>query len=370
MTGSRVAEGMHGLRLMLMLWLGLVLAACAGSGSDPFEKDGPGEAAAKGKTPPAVALHAMRGIPPNIAADFKTVFAVSAGQRDIGIVEGDLVGGNFGIELTFDAVADGGGSRITFQSTLRNEKRVAIDQANGEESAPGANGWEGVGADTLQRIADKLASHIATKLAAMGYATRVSSLIRPPGETYALAGANASKEIDFETLDGPGAADPAAGAGVPQSDAMQPVTAEASAKPEQQVAAAEPEKPKNKPAENATVIRAVAVLPVKGAPGNGNDELTRAMRETLAKAGWPVLKAPRADALTVAGNVVLAAAKGGNQQVKVNWVVKHPQGKTLGDIKQDNAVPAGSLDKGFGDAAVMVAEAAATGIFDLIKRYR
>jgi hypothetical protein len=355
---------------MLMLLLGLVLAACAGSGGDPFEKDGPGDSAAKGKTPPAVALHAMRGIPPNIAADFKTVFAVSAGQRDIGIVEGDLIGGNFGIELVFDAAAEGGGSRITFQSTLRNEKRAVVDQASGEESAPGANGWEGVGADTLQRIADKLAVHIATKLAAMGYATRVSALIRPPGDTYALAGSNASKEIDFETLDGPGAVDPATVASVPETGGMEPVNTQEVAKPEQQVAVAEPQKPKKKPAENATVIRAVAVLPVKGAPGNGNDELTRAMRETLAKAGWPVLKAPRADALTVAGNVVLADPKGGNQQVKVNWVVKHPQGKTLGDIKQNNAVPAGSLDKGFGDAAIMVAEAAATGIFDLIKRYR
>jgi hypothetical protein len=51
-------------------------------------------------------------------------------------------------------------------------------------------------------------------------------------------------------------------------------------------------------------------------------------------------------------------------------VISHPEGTTLGDIKQSNAVPAGALDQGFGEAAVMVAEAAATGIFDLIKRYR
>ena len=94
------------------------------------------------------------------------------------------------------------------------------------------------------------------------------------------------------------------------------------------------------------------------------------MRETLAKAGWPVLKAPRKDALTVAGRVELADPSGTSQQVKVNWVVSHPEGTTLGDIKQANAVPPGSLDQGFGEAALMVAEAAATGIFDLIKRYR
>jgi hypothetical protein len=50
--------------------------------------------------------------------------------------------------------------------------------------------------------------------------------------------------------------------------------------------------------------------------------------------------------------------------------VKSPDGKTLGDVKQANDVPLGSLDQGWGPAAAAVAEAAATGIFDLVKRYR
>jgi len=66
----------------------------------------------------------------------------------------------------------------------------------------------------------------------------------------------------------------------------------------------------------------------------------------------------------------VAEASGGSQKVKLSWVVSDPQGAMLGDVKQANAVPAGSLDQGFGDAALMVAEAAATGIFDLIKKYR
>ena len=35
------------------------------------------------------------------------------------------------------------------------------------------------------------------------------------------------------------------------------------------------------------------MLAVKGAPGEGNAELTNAMRETLKEAGWPVLSKPR-----------------------------------------------------------------------------
>lgn len=334
--------------------LGLVLAACAG-GSDPFEKAGPTAVNPKGKTPPAIALYSIQGMPPSVVADFKTVLAVSAGQRDIGIVEGDLIGGNFSLEGVFQATSEAGGTRITFQWTLRDEKKQVVDQATGEETASGDGGgdpWSAVGADTLQRIAEKTAAHLATKLAAMGYATRVVTLVTPPSGTFAMAGWGAQNEIDYETLNGPGAVDPAVGVAEPAPEPL----AEAPVEEE--------------PKENATVIRAVAVVPVKGAPGSGNAELTEAMRETLAKAGWPVLKAPRKDALTITGKVQVAEASGGSQNVKLNWVVSHPEGRTLGDVKQANAVPAGSLDQGFGDAALMVAEAAATGIFDLIKKYR
>ena len=47
-----------------------------------------------------------------------------------------------------------------------------------------------------------------------------------------------------------------------------------------------------------------------------------------------------------------------------------PDGKTLGDVKQANDVPRGALDQGWGPAALAVAEAAATGIFDIVKRYQ
>ena len=47
-----------------------------------------------------------------------------------------------------------------------------------------------------------------------------------------------------------------------------------------------------------------------------------------------------------------------------------PDGKTLGVIKQANEVEAGSLDGGWGETAGFAAEAAATGIYDLIKKHR
>ena len=361
----------RGVAAGLLALLGLVLAACAG-GTDPFGKDGPTAVPPKGKTPPAIVIRSMAGIPPQLARDLKTTLAVSAGQHDIGIVEGSLPGGVYSLEGVFKATADAGGSRITFMWTLRDTNGVMVDQSMADEMAPaGAGGdpWSGVSPEVLQRIADKTAQTLALKLSALGFATRVSSLVTPPTETFAMAGPGAAKEIDYETLDGPGAVDPTLtqDAAVLQdvavpSPAPAPVKMAATGDGSQGAAQAD--------AKPATVIKAVAVIPVKGAPGPGNDELTRAMRRTLAAAGWPVVSTPRPDALTIAGVVEMSKPAGPTQTVKLSWVIRHPSGSTLGDVKQSNDVAVGALDQGFGEAAVGVTEAAATGIFDLIRKYR
>jgi hypothetical protein len=98
---------------------------------------------------------------------------------------------------------------------------------------------------------------------------------------------------------------------------------------------------------------------------HGSDALAR----ELSAAGWPVVSKPQPDALTIVGRVKVAT-KGETQSVSLRWEVKSPGGKTLGDVKQANDVPLGSLDQGWGPAAIAVAEAAATGIFDIVKRYR
>jgi hypothetical protein len=134
--------------------------------------------------------------------------------------------------------------------------------------------------------------------------------------------------------------------------------------------AAENQTPPAKPKPGQRAIRAVAVVPVLGSPGPGDAELTAAMRKTLSSAGWPVVSKPQADALTIQGRVKLADKGGGKQSVAVNWEVKTPDGRTLGDVKQANEIPTGALDGGWGDAAFSVAEAAAPGIFDVVKRYR
>ena len=171
----------------------------------------------------------------------------------------------------------------------------------------------------------------------------IPSITAPPWEAMVAAGPGASTDIDLETLNGP--------------DAVVP-----------EVAAAEP--PAQKPKPTGNEITAVAVVPVEGAAGKGNTELTNAMRATLTKAGWTVINAPAKNALTITGHVKIAAAMGATQKVSLKWDVQTPDGKNLGDIKQANDVPAGSLDRGWGESAGFATEAAATGIYELINKYR
>lgn len=116
-------------------------------------------------------------------------------------------------------------------------------------------------------------------------------------------------------------------------------------------------------------LREVAVWPVTGAPGDGRQALTRAMAQALARAQITVL-AGEGDGkgLAVVGTVNVAAAKAGLQQVRITWALLEPDGKQLGIVSQENSVPAGSLDRIWGDVAFAVAEAAAPGIVALIEK--
>ena len=174
----------------------------------------------------------------------------------------------------------------------------------------------------------------------------IPSITAPPWEALVAAGPGAANDIDLETLNGPDSVPPE----IPVAEAQ----------------TTQPQKPKSTGLE----IKAVAVVPVKGAAGKGNEELTKAMRQTLTKAGWTVLDAPDRNALTIIGQVSIAPASGATQTVALKWDVQTPDGKNLGDVKQSNNVPAGSLNVSWGENAGFATEAAATGIYELINKYR
>ena len=408
-------RGRGWLATMLLAACALILAACSAGSILTDSSPSPG-GNPKGKPVPPVAYQQIAGIPPDKLSVFKTSLAGAGGQHDIGFVEGNLGSGVFTLGGSIRAIPGSAGVRVVYEWQFRDADGVLIDTLSGEDNAgvySGTDPWGAVTPDVLDRVARRTADLMAQKLSAMGYAARLASLTAPPPELFARAGPTAGRQIDFETVHGPGLAAVgtsqlanadqvveheeilpwvAAVSPIPGEEVMPQVTVSddgRAAEPpasddtgETALAASEPTQPApGKAVKQATAvpatakpgqqaIRAVAVVPVRGSPGDGDDELTTAMRKTLSEAGWPVVSRPQADALTIEGHVKLSAKDDSTQSVALRWLVKSPTGKVLGDVKQANDIPAGSLDGGWGGAATAVAEAAATGIFDVVKRYR
>jgi hypothetical protein len=185
-----------------------------------------------------------------------------------------------------------------------------------------------------------------------------------------LPGGRVALSVDWELLaaDGrslghaPSAAEQSA-AGWPASDTVAPEIA-AVATPvirklvqdDPPVAAAEPDP-------------AVALRAVSGAPGDGGRALTRAMEVALRHARI-VLAAPAGapPSFVLAGTVMMSPAEPGTQRVQVSWALLRGDGREIGRVSQENAVPAGSLDGAWGDVAYVVAMAATPGVVALIER--
>ncbi len=107
---------------------------------------------------------------------------------------------------------------------------------------------------------------------------------------------------------------------------------------------------------------------VEGAPGDGATSLTRAMRFYLQQAKVKIVDKSTPEALIVQGTVEISAPRGGAQPITITWRVLRPDGSELGKVAQNNAVPTGSLDKAWGDIAFLIAEAAAPGVTQILKR--
>lgn len=108
------------------------------------------------------------------------------------------------------------------------------------------------------------------------------------------------------------------------------------------------------------------LLPVTGAPGDGNRSLTARMRERLAGYGFVVQEQAEGAGFAVTGVVTLANSAPRMQRVEIVWTVSRRDGEDLGRVLQLNEVPTGTLNGFWGDVAAVVAEEAAGGIRDVV----
>ena len=112
----------------------------------------------------------------------------------------------------------------------------------------------------------------------------------------------------------------------------------------------------------------VLVADVTGAPGDGNQVLTQQMRTRLAALGPVVLTTPAGADFAVRGQVTAVPIPGRQQRIEIQWYVSGADGGERGRVVQLNEIPAGTLDRYWGDVAVVVATEASGGVYDVIKR--
>jgi hypothetical protein len=140
-------------------------------------------------------------------------------------------------------------------------------------------------------------------------------------------------------------------------------TASASAAPSSGVFAAQAA-----PAPASQVDSAVMVFPVTGAPGDGQNSLTSAMRKHLQNAGVKLTENASASTYSVKGSVQMGESAGGQQAITIRWMVVDPTGKTMEKaVVQRNKVPQGSLDAEWGQVAELAASEAAKSVAKLIR---
>lgn len=126
--------------------------------------------------------------------------------------------------------------------------------------------------------------------------------------------------------------------------------------------------PKDTPAKFAEVRwgqPAFLIRPVVGAPGNGNEALTAALKSALRERDLTISEDPRQAGFIINGAVDLGRPINGRQYVKISWAVNTVTGDEVGKAVQENTVVAGSLDGEWGQVAEVVSHAAVRGIQDL-----
>jgi hypothetical protein len=109
---------------------------------------------------------------------------------------------------------------------------------------------------------------------------------------------------------------------------------------------------------------------VSGAPGDGAAALADAIASLLRRAdGLAIVTDARSKAdLQLDCGVTIDQPAAGKQHVKIVWRVRRKDGTEVGNVVQENDVPAGLLEGAWGDVAYTVALAAADGIMQLIAR--
>jgi len=110
------------------------------------------------------------------------------------------------------------------------------------------------------------------------------------------------------------------------------------------------------------------VWPVEGAPKGGDGLLQHEMELALRRNGHQVTGTIEPATLVVSGTVELGPPEAGRRTLTVSWAVLDWRGRELGTLTQRNQVPANEVESGWRRFAALIAEAAAGGIGELLRK--
>ena len=111
------------------------------------------------------------------------------------------------------------------------------------------------------------------------------------------------------------------------------------------------------------------IVKITGAPGDGNTALAVAIRNELARIGFPISDKTRGAKYCLDVYVTVGKAReDGNQPVEVEWWLQNPEGKYQGTVMQRVELPDGELNGSWGNDAIYAARGAAPGLLRLLSR--
>ena len=260
------------------------------------------------------------GPPPNVAAELGTSLIAAGKERSLTLVTSG--GGDYTMRGYLAASPEKKGAKVSYIWDITDSKGARVARFSGEEaiaSRPTADPWSGVDSAALRSIAGKSTSQIAAGMPKRGVLSGGSSSAPPPAPT-----------------------------GTSTAPATTPAPA---------------------PVAKGPVMALVA--PVTGAPGDGRSSLTAAIKKRLYAGGVKLAGGSESagrNAYVIKGVVSLTDSGGGKETIKIDWQVFDPNGKSLGNVTQQNVIPKGSLSGPWGAIADAAAGSAASGIIKLLPK--
>lgn len=311
------------LPLIACAFAALSLAACAsGSVGGMFSSSG------GGKPMPPVTFAPIIGAPGNVSSELSGQLAEEAKKNEIPVITEKGQPSEYTVRGYLAASKDKNSNKLAYIWDVTDKSGKRVHRILGEETAPakqGGDAWASFDQAALQKIAAKTAGDLAQWLPKQ----QPSSAAQP-------AVASRQEEERAPT-----------GSTTPAPAPAQKETRTAS-KPPGEVMAFVPQ--------------------VRGAPGDGKNSLTAAIKKQLSSKGMKLASKSGDNVYTVRGDVDLGRPSGEQQDIKIDWQVLDPSGQRVGTVSQANKVPQGSLDGKWGPIADAAAGAAADGIVKLIPK--